>query len=116
VDLLVFNDYPIPLDGLSGLPETLDGSQGDNRLPKANCQIQASNDWQAIQCWLAEFEDSPQTYRNYRKEAERLLLWSIKQRHKPISDLLREDFQAFQAFLVDPQPSAYWCGPRATRH
>jgi site-specific recombinase XerD len=116
VDLVVFNDYPVPLDGLSGLPETLDGSQGDNRLPKANCQIQASNDWQAIQCWLAEFEDSPQTYRNYRKEAERLLLWSIKQRHKPISDLLREDFQAYQTFLVDPQPSAYWCGPRATRH
>jgi site-specific recombinase XerD len=116
VDLVVFNDYPVPLDGLSGLPETLDGSQGDNRLPQTNCQIQASNDWEAIQCWLAEFEDSPQTYRNYRKEAERLLLWSVKQRHKPISGLLREDFQSYQAFLVDPQPSAYWCGPRATRY
>jgi hypothetical protein len=64
VDLVVFADYPVPLDGLSGLPETLDGSHGDNRLPQANCQIQADNDWLAIQCWLAEFEGSPQTYRN----------------------------------------------------
>jgi integrase len=116
MDSVLFNDYPVPMDSLSGLPETLDGSQGDNRLPQANCQIQAGNDWQAIQCWLAEFEDSPQTYRNYRKEAERLLLWSVKKRHRPISGLLREDFQSYQAFLVDPQPSVYWCGPRAKRY
>ena len=116
MDLVVFKDHPVPFDGLGALPETLDGSQGDNRLPQAHCQIQAENDWQAIQCWLAEFEDSPQTYRNYRKEAERLLLWSVKLRHKPISALLREDFQAYQAFLLDPQPASYWCGPRAPRY
>tara|TARA_R110002110_G_scaffold415854_1_gene658316 strand:- start:50802 stop:51932 length:1131 start_codon:yes stop_codon:yes gene_type:complete len=106
----------VPLDGLVALPKELDGSQGDNRLPQAHCQIQADNDCEAIQCWLAEFEGSPQTHRNYRKEVERLLLWSVKQRHKPISSLLREDFQAYQAFLVDPQPAAYWCGPRAPRY
>ena len=116
MDLVVFREHPVPFDGLVTLPEELDGSQGDNRLPQAHCQIQADNDWQAIQCWLAEFEGSPQTHRNYRKEAERLLLWSVKQRHKPISSLLREDFQAYQAFLVDPQPAAYWCGPRAPRY
>jgi len=116
MDLVVFREHPVPLDGLAALPEELDGSQGDNRLPQSHCQVQAENDWQAIQCWLAEFEDSPQTHRNYRKEVERLLLWSVKQRHRPISGLLREDFQAYQAFLVDPQPSAYWCGPRATRY
>ena len=113
MDLLVFRAHPVPLDGMVALPEELDGSQGDNRLSQAHCQIQADNDWQAIQCWLAEFEDSPQTHRNYRKEAERLLLWSIKERRRPISSLLREGFQAYQVFLANPQPETYWCGPRS---
>ncbi|MAV29416.1 MAG: integrase [Cycloclasticus sp.] len=116
MDLVVFSEHPVPFDGLAVLPAQLDGSRGDNRLPQTHCQIQAVNDWQAIQCWLAEFDGSPQTHRNYRKEAERLLLWAVKQRHKPISGLLREDFQAYQAFLLDPQPAAYWCGPRAARY
>lgn len=40
----------------------------------------------------------------------------MKHRGKPISGLLREDFQAYQTFLVDPQPATYWCGSRAPRH
>ena len=113
MDLVIFKEHPVPFDGL---PEELDGSQGDDRLYRGHCQIQAENDRQAIQCWLAEFEGSPQTYRNYRKEVERLLLWSVKHKHKPISGLLREDFQDYQTFLVDPQPAYYWCGPRAPRY
>ena len=62
MDSAVFDDYPVPLDGLRDLPGILDGSQGDNRRPQGNCQIQANYDWQAIQCWLAEFEGSPQTH------------------------------------------------------
>lgn len=116
MELVAFRDYPVPLDGLTTLPGELDGSRGDNKLPREHCQIHAENDWQAIQCWLAEFDDSPQTLRNYRKEAERLLLWSVKQRQKPISGLLREDFQAYQDFLGNPQPVSYWCGPRALRY
>ncbi len=115
VDLIVFSEHPVSFDALGALPAELDGSQGDNRLPQGHCQIQAENDWEAINCWLAEFEDSPHTHRKYCKEAERLLLWSTKQRHKPISGLLREDFQAYQAFLANPRPEAYWCGPRAPR-
>ncbi|MEM1370297.1 MAG: site-specific integrase [Cyanobacteria bacterium P01_H01_bin.15] len=116
MDLTVLSDQPVSLDGLVGLPHMLDGSQGDNRVPQAHCQIQAENDWTAIQCWLAEFDDSPHTYRRYRIEAERLLLWSIKERRKPISGLMREDFQAYQAFLSNPQPANYWCGPKVPRH
>lgn len=97
------------------LPPHLDGSQGRNRHEIKHCQINADTDWQAIQCWLNEFYDSPQTLRNYRKEAERLLLWTINQRRKALSDLTREDFQLYQEFLVNPQPSTIWCGPRAER-
>ena len=103
-----------PFESLQ-LPKHLTGNVGTNRYDKKHCQISATNDWQAIQCWLNEFYDSPQTLRNYRKEAERLLLWSINQRQKALSDLGREDFQFYQEFLVDPQPSNIWCGPRAER-
>lgn len=97
------------------LPQHLDGQIGTNRYDEQHCQINANNDWQAIQCWLNEFHDSPQTLRNYRKEAERLLLWSTTSRNKALSDLGREDFQHYQAFLKDPQPSHIWCGLRAER-
>jgi site-specific recombinase XerD len=116
VDLAVIRDHPVPMEGLAALPAELDGSQGENRSLSGGCQIQAENDWQDIQCWLEEFEGSPQTSRAYRKEAERLLLWSVRQRHKALSSLLREDFHAYQLFLADPQPATYWCGNRALRH
>lgn len=79
MELANFGLHPVSLDGLGALPEELDGSRGENRMSQDHCHIQASNDWEAIQCWLAEFENSPHTYRKYRIEAERLLLWSIKQ-------------------------------------
>jgi len=107
-------DYPIPLERLS-LPEHLNGALGSNRVNDDRCQIAARNDMEAIQCWLGEYEDSPQTYRNYRKEAERLLLWGILEQQKPLSSLTREDFQDYEAFLKNPQPQERWCGPRATR-
>ncbi|MBK6974642.1 MAG: hypothetical protein IPH26_17455 [Sterolibacteriaceae bacterium] len=44
------------------------------------------------------------TQRAYRKEAERLLLWAILERGKPLSSLTHEDAQAYQAFLADPPP------------
>ena len=108
MDLVIIRDQPVPLDGLATLPADFDGSHGENRCPQAGCQIEAANDRQAIQCWLEEFADSPQTQRAYRKEAERLLLWAVRRRHKPLSSLLREDFQAYQAFLANPQQTTYW--------
>ena len=111
---LIHQQYLQPFESLQ-LPEHLTGNQGSNRYETKHCQISANTDWQAIQCWLNEFYDSPQTLRNYRKESERLLLWAVNQRHKALSDLGREDFHLYQEFLADPQPSHIWCGPRAER-
>ena len=68
---LVNFDAPAPLEALV-LSNEFNGSSGANRRKGELCHIQASNDCEAIDCWLAEFEDSPQTFRNYRKEVERL--------------------------------------------
>lgn len=105
---------PVPLERFPQLPATLSGQFGSNRSDAVS-QIEADDDLTAIHCWLSEFEDSPQTFRSYRKEVERLLLWSIKGRGKALSSLTREDFQAYEKFLSNPEPAEYWCGPRAVR-
>lgn len=107
---------PVPLDQLT-VPEQLDGRVGSNRAPAGGSKlIAADTDLVAINAWLAEFDHSPQTQRSYRKEAERLLLWALSVRGKPLSSLMREDMQAYEVFLSDPQPRERWCGPRAPRY
>lgn len=107
---------PLPLEFLTA-PDDLSGESGTNRAPAfITQQISATNDLQAIQCWLSEFERSPQTHRAYRKEAERLLLWSLIEKKKPFSSLTRDDLRDYQQFLLDPQPKARWCGQRKPRH
>jgi len=73
------------------------------------------NDLEAIQTWLSEFANSPQTLRTYRKEAERLLLWSLIERCTAFSNLTRDDLRDYQAFMSDPQPAERWCAPRRSR-
>lgn len=98
------------------IPAELDGRAGGNRALTSQPLIGAANDLEAIACWLAEFADTPTTFRNYRKEAERLVLWATQERGAAVSDLTREDLRAYQAFLADPQPNEVWCGGRAPRH
>ncbi|MFK7160806.1 tyrosine-type recombinase/integrase [Marinospirillum sp. MEB164] len=104
------------LERLAPLPAELSGASGRNRPPAhLHCQIDAPHDLAAVQLWLAEYQG--QTYRTYRKEAERLLLWCWLQRGLPLSSLTREDLVEYQAFLADPQPAKRWCGHgRAPRH
>jgi site-specific recombinase XerD len=111
----MLHNPPQPLERLL-IPEQLDGRHGSNRAVRSSCQLDADNDLQAIQAWLAEYRDSPQTLRNYRKEAERLLLWALLERGRPLSGLTREDCIRYQDFLADPQPRERWCGPKVSRH
>lgn len=103
---------PRPLEQLTH--STLDGSQGRNR-GSGQGVLNATTDLEAISAWLNEFRDSPQTFRSYRKEAERLMLWSMLERGRALADLGREDLQSYEAFLADPQPPEHWCGPTAPR-
>ena len=104
-----------PFDG-SALPLDLDGSEGRNRAVGKTAQIAAVNDLQAIHAWLARFVDTPTTFSNYRKEAERLYLWSVFQLGKPISSLTHEDFLVYQRFLLDPQPREKWVAGGGKKH
>lgn len=106
---------PRPLESLF-LASELDGRSGTNRAGTGrSIQLGADNDLQAVQAWLNEFRDSPRTLRNYRKEVERLLLWTLLERRKAFSSLNREDLVIYEDFLADPQPREQWCGPKMAR-
>jgi site-specific recombinase XerD len=90
------------------LPYTIDGRDGSNRATGNRPQIAATNDIDAIKAWLARFVDTRTTFDNYRKEAERLLLWSTVTLQKPVSSLTHEDLLLYQRFLADPQPAERW--------
>lgn len=98
------------LSVLHALPPELDGHSGSNRARSGQCQLAADTDIDAIRVWLAEYVGSPHTLRAYRKEAERLLVWSTRCLGKPLSSLTREDLLAYEAFLAKPGDD--WIDPK----
>lgn len=108
---------PAPCPGAPPPAATIYRARGRLRHG-ASPLVAARDDLEAVQLWLQEYRGqgySPHTFHAARREAERLVLWAGRERGKPISDLTREDFLAYEAFLGDPQPSAVWCGPRHPR-
>ncbi|MBY4694825.1 site-specific integrase [Burkholderia latens] len=97
------------------VPHDVDGSQGQFRAPQAACLLNASNDYEAIQSWIA-LHESAATQRAYRKEAERLVLWAIIERGRALSSLNTDDAIAYRAFLRRPTPRERWVGPSRPRH
>lgn len=92
-----------------------DGSRGKLRAPLRGCLLEADNDLQAVEAWLG-LQESESTKRAYRKEAERLMLWAIIERQKPLSSLTHEDAVAYRAFLRRPVPASRWIGPVVPRN
>lgn len=77
--------------------------------------VEAGSDREIVAAWLMEYRTSPQTFRQYRKEAERLLLW-LEDKGKRLAHLDRRALDTFEEFLADPRPAAEWIGPPSPRH
>lgn len=99
------------------MPASLDGSAGAYRAPRTLCLLGVDDDYSAISAWLASkamepnWQEAPTlTQRAYRREAERLMLWTVMEARKPLSSLTTQDAQAFISFLRAPPER--WCGPR----
>ena len=88
----------VPLDSFV-VPADLDGRSGTNRYP-GNPRIDAPNDYRAIIAWLDTKSGNQNTRRAYQKEAERILLWSVLERGKALSDLSVEDCAAYRDWLI----------------
>ena len=74
--------------------------------------LDAESDDAAIQVWISEHCRSPHTRRAYQKEIERLRLWALIEREKPLGDLTLQDMKDYQAWLSGfdgPIPNEYWC-------
>jgi site-specific recombinase XerD len=97
------------------VPAEVDGSCGQFRVPKEACLLDASNDYEAVQSWLA-LHESTATWRAYRKEAERLMLWAIVERDRALSSLTTDDAIAYRGFLRRPAPVQRWTGPPRPRN
>lgn len=105
-------DRPLPLERIGRLPNALDGSAGANRSMQFSF-IQARNDLDAIHAYLGRYQDQPHTYRSYRTELERLLLWCVLIGKVPMSSMLVDHCEAYKTFLASPHPEMI--GPRASR-
>lgn len=110
-----------PLERLQ-VPAELDGRHGRFRAPRASRLLEADDDASAIAAWLASKAPAGGAERAeparlsatqliYRREAERLLLWSLLENRTALSSLTIEDCTRFRGFLLDPP--VRWCGPRA---
>nr|WP_254225559.1 hypothetical protein [Burkholderia glumae] len=101
----------VPLEALR-VPAALDGSAGLNRAPVPAHQAEMNTDLQAVNAWIAiRGARSAQTQRAYRREAERLLLWAIVAKGKPLSSLNTLDVAEYlEQFLANPQPAERWIG------
>jgi site-specific recombinase XerD len=91
-------------------PSERDGSRGTSRAPAERCKVAAANDFEAIQAWLRLRVPGTHTWRAYRKEAERFLLWAVMERRKALSSLDGDDCVAYRDFIAAPGPE--WVGPR----
>lgn len=107
----------VPIERLS-LPEALSGREGSNRAPVTRCKIAARNDHEAVQAWIdlrrpVGDTGNANTWRAYRKEAERFLLWALLERRKPLSSIDGADCMEYRRFLAQPGPM--WIGPKSAQ-
>lgn len=108
-------DSPIRPYGITNVPPHLDGSQGSNRAPLDRLLVPLADDREAMGHFLDQYEGSAGTHRIYGRECERLALWALHVKQKPMSSLSVVDIEHYIQFLGNPQPAAQWCGPKAKR-
>jgi site-specific recombinase XerD len=94
---------PVPLERMSPGPQ--DATDGSALL---------ASDLGLVRAWLAKKPAGGNTWISYRRECERLLLWAAVH-GRSLRALQGDDVLAYLAFLADPQPAAFWCGPASPR-
>ncbi|MBC3871399.1 phage integrase family protein [Undibacterium oligocarboniphilum] len=96
----------VPIEYLM-LPDQFSGVAGKNRNPSNWTNI--VDDYDAIHKWLKiRTKPNSHTWRNYRKEAERFLLWAILEKQIPLSSVTGDECSDYILFLslLDSDPSS----------
>ena len=105
--------------------QALSGATGLNRARADQSALGAGNDLEAIALWLKARAANVNTLAQYKKEAERFLLWCTLERGKALSSITAEDAALYPTWLEElgrkePQdwaqrwklPQSAWIGPR----
>ncbi|WP_313660078.1 tyrosine-type recombinase/integrase [Pseudomonas coleopterorum] len=69
----------------------------------------AEDGYLAARAFLKSYAGNERTFNSYRTQVERLLLWSVIVRRRPLLDLTRVDAEAYMEFCLNPPTS--WIGP-----
>ncbi|PLP98205.1 phage integrase family protein [Cupriavidus pauculus] len=77
-------------------------------------EMELAEELGTVKAWIRSKESSPNTWKSYRREAERVLLWVARQ-GRSLRSLTAADLVAYQSFLANPQPADFWCGPSSAR-
>jgi|GEM_PF-1465457 len=94
--------FPVPLELMLPPPDT------------SPAGAELADDLQRVRAWVGARAASPNTWKSYRREAERLLLWAARQ-GRSVRHMTVEDLGTYQSFLENPQPIDFWCGPASPR-
>ncbi len=113
---------PAALGGLDA--HALSGAAGVNRGREGG-SLSAQNDLQAIAAWLKARAANVNTMAQYKKEAERFLLWCTLERGKALSSISAEDAALYPVWLEElgrrepaqwsaswRLPQTAWIGPK----
>ena len=71
-------------------------------------ELEAGRGYMAVRTFLRAFSDNAQTFSSYRTQAERLFLWTLLVKKKPLHQLKRQDAQDYLDFCRNP--SQDWGG------
>lgn len=76
-----------------------------DRFPAA---VSAHSDFKHVRAFLKSFSNQETTFKGYRSQVERLMLWSWIKAGKSVIELTRTDAESFMEFNMNPDPE--WVG------
>lgn len=68
------------------------------------------SDLVAMRVWLNEYRHKVNTYTSYTQTILRFSMW-LKAFDLSLAGLSREKVQSYHDFLLNPEPTEFWCGP-----
>nr|WP_179291883.1 site-specific integrase [Pseudomonas fragi] len=80
-----------------------------NYLANFDAHLKSVDGFEAVRGFLRSYSNVEATFVSYRTHAERLLLWALLIRKKPLMELRRADAEAFLEFCMAPHVG--WLGP-----
>ena len=80
-----------------------------NYLANFDAHLKPVDGFEAVRGFLRSYSNVEATFVSYRTHAERLLLWALLIRKKPLMELRRADAEAFLEFCMAPHIG--WLGP-----